>query len=56
MYKLTEAETREVGGGGPGADLSEFGNRPHPPGAWLDINSGPVVEVLPGVWERVPGT
>ena len=55
MYELTEGQVQEVGGGGPDSRGSVLGEI-HPPGAWLDINSGPVVEVAPGIWIRQPGT
>ena len=51
MYELTESQALEVGGGGP--DGNTVGGEIHPPGQWLDINSGPVEEILPGVWGRV---
>ena len=55
MYELTERQTLEIGGGS-GLEGGFPGYEIHPPGAWLDINSGPVMEVMPGVWVRVPGT
>ena len=55
MYELTQDQALEVSGGsGLGSD--EFGTREHPPGAWLDINSGEVEELVPGYWTRKPGT
>lgn len=52
MYELTESQALEVGGGGPGSDIPQ--RRIHQPGEWLDINSGPVEEIMPGIWVRVP--
>ena len=53
MYELTEGQVLEVGGGGPDSNGRSVLGEIHPPGAWLDIHSGPVKEVQPGVWIRV---
>ena len=55
MYELTQNQALEVGGGS-GSSLIGSGTQEHPPGSWLDINSGEVIELMPGYWVRKPGT
>lgn len=55
MYELTQDQALEVSGGS-GFSSGESGTEEHPPGAWLDINSGKVEELFPGYWIRKRAT